>query len=72
MKSNKDNKNINLAYKIRMVVDIQGEVSGQPPLKQDTGIYPFMEWVVNDIEQKLQGECEIIDVTAVELKQVED
>ena len=72
MKSNKDNKNINLAYKIRMVVDIQGEVSGQPPLKQDTGIYPFMEWAVNDIEQKLQGECEIIDVTAVELKQVED
>ncbi len=61
-----------VAYKIRMVVEIEGSVTGQPPLKEDTGIYPFLQWAVEDIEDKLDGCCEIVDVKSVELREVDN
>lgn len=65
-------REITLKYKIRMVIDIEGEVDGQSPLKEDTcSIYPFMQWTIEDIESKLKGICDVIDVKKVELEAVE-
>ena len=66
-----ESKEITLKYKIRMVVDIDGEIDGQTPLKEDTGIYPFMQWAVEDIESKLNCCCDIVDVKKVELEEVD-
>ncbi len=63
-------KTINMAYKIKMVVEIEGEIEGQPPLKDETGIYPMIKWAAEDIERQLNGICDIVDVKAVELKEV--
>ena len=68
---NKEQKEINLKYKIRMVIDIEGEIDGQQSLKEDTGIYPFMQWAVEDIENKLKCDCDIIDVKKIELEEIE-
>ncbi len=74
-KAKQDNqpvKDREVAYKIRMVVEIKGSITAQPPLKEDTGIFPFLQWAVEDIEDKLDGICEIVDVKAVELREVDD
>lgn len=67
----KKQKDMTLRYKIRIVADIEGEVSGQPPLMEDTGIAPFISWAEDDISEKLQGECTVVGVKSVELKEVE-
>lgn len=59
-----------LKYKIRMVIDIEGEVDDERNLRDDTGIEPFIQWAADDIEEKLDGTCEIIKVTKVELEDI--
>lgn len=68
--SERKEKVINLKYKIRMVVDIDGEIDGQQPLKEDTSIYSFMQWAVEDIESQLKCTCDIIDVKKIELEEL--
>lgn len=59
-----------LRYKIRMVIEIEGEVDDERDLRDDTGIEPFIQWAAEDIEGKLDGTCEIIKVTKVELEDI--
>lgn len=61
-----------ISYKLRLVVDVNGEVNCQLPLAVDTGIYTFMQWTIEDIESKLKGTCDIVDVKRVELEDVSD
>ncbi len=64
-------KEMNIKYKIRMTVDIEGEVTTDLPLRESIGIEPYIDWAVNDIEKALDGECEIVGVQKVELELVE-
>lgn len=64
-------KEMSIKYKIRMTVDIEGEVTTDLPLRESIGIEPYIDWAVNDIEKALDGECEIVGVQKVELELVE-
>ena len=65
-------KEMSIKYKIRMTVDIEGEVTTDLPLRERIGIEPYIDWAVNDIEKALDGECEIVGVQKVELELVEE
>lgn len=65
-------KEMSIKYKIRMTVDIEGEVTTDLPLRESIGIEPYIDWAVNDIEKALDGECEIVGVRKVELELVEE
>lgn len=65
-------KEMSIKYKIRMTVDIEGEVTTDLPLRESIGIEPYIDWAVNDIEKALDGECEIVGVQKVELELVEE
>jgi hypothetical protein len=60
--------NVTVKYKIRMVVDVEGEIEGQPSLKDDTGIAPFIQWACDDIEEALENTCECVEVLKVDLE----
>lgn len=70
-KETKVTKERTVKYKIRMIIDIDGEIDGQAPLSEDTGIYPFIQWAMEDIENKLGCTCDIVDVKKVELEEID-
>lgn len=72
MSKNKENeKTVKIKYKIRMLVDIEGEIEETRKLRDDTGIEPFIQWASEDIEEKLDCICDIVGVKKVELEEVE-
>lgn len=69
-KKQKNTKKYDIRYKIRMVVDIEGDIEETKDLREDTGIEPFIQWAAEDIEQALDGVCEIVSVKKVELEDI--
>lgn len=65
-------KEMSIKYKMRITVDIKGEATTDLPLRENTGIEPYINWAINDIEKALDGECEIVGVQRVELGLVEE
>lgn len=65
-------KEMSIKYKIRMTVDIEGEVTTDLSLRESSGIEPYITWAAADIEKALDGECEIVGVQKVELELVEE
>lgn len=70
--SKKEKKEMSIRYKIRMIVDIEGEASTDTDLRENTGIEPYIIWAAEGIEKALDGECEIVGVQKVELELVEE
>lgn len=64
-------KEKSIRYKIRMIVDIKGEATTEDDLRENTGIEPYIVWAAEDIEEALDGVCEIVGVQKVELELVE-
>lgn len=69
-KIKQENESIKVAYKIRMVIDIEGELEDERTLRDDTGIEPVIQWAADDIEEKLGCVCDIVGVKKVELEQL--
>ncbi len=65
----KEVKQVEISYKIQMLVEIEGSVETDSTLIENTGIAPFIDWAIEDIEQKLKGECDVLAVKKVELEQ---
>lgn len=65
-----EKKNHEISYKIRMTVDIKGLLIDKRPLRDDTGIEPFLQWAIAEIEERLGSVCDIIKVNKIELEQL--
>lgn len=68
----KKSKEVTLRYTLKLVVEVSGEVTGQKPLMEETGIYAFYRWAEEDIAEKLEGECEVLEVKAIQMEEVEE
>lgn len=65
-----EKKNHEISYRIRITVDIEGLLIDKRPLRDDTGIEPFLQWAIAEIEEKLGCVCDIIEVNKIELEQL--
>lgn len=70
-KESKKSKEVTLRYKLKLVVEVSGEIEGQKPLMDDTEIYALYRWAEDDIAEKLDGVCEVLEVKAVQMEEVE-
>ncbi len=64
-------KEKSIRYKIRMIVDIEGEFATDVDLRESTGIDLYLYQAADNIETVLDGVCEIVGVQKVELELVE-
>ena len=73
----KSNTTINTKYKIRMIVEIDGEVETNAEkdsvcgdLREgDAGIWCVVRWAQDDIEERLGGTCEVIQILQCNIEQ---
>lgn len=66
----KKEKTVEIKYKIRMIVDIEGCIEDTTTLRDDVGIEPFLQWAADDIEKRLECVCDIVGVKKIELEEV--
>lgn len=58
-----------IKYKLRIVADVEGEIEESGGLRENTGIEHFLTWAAEDIEDMLEGVCEIVEVKKIELEE---
>ena len=61
-----------IKYKLRLVVDIEGDVEDTRCLRDDSGIEPFIQWFIQDLENALDANCDVKKVLKIELEEVID
>lgn len=71
MAKKEETKSVNLRYKLRLVVDIEGETNIPGPLENEYGIEAYCQWATEDIEENLDAVCSIVGVKKIELEEIE-
>ena len=65
----KQNNTVRIKYKIRAVIEFEGQTEDAIHLKDSIGIEPFLTWFADDVESRLDGICEVKEVQRIELEQ---
>lgn len=70
-KQNQKSKEVTIRYKLKLVVEVSGEIDGKP-LMDEVAPYALYRWAEKDIAEKLEGECEVLEVKAIQMEEVEE